>query len=160
MKVAFEELIPTSRVWIYQSKEKLTAEHEETIQEKLNMFVTQWNSHNEPVAGGFKIYHNRFITLVADESHNPLGGCSIDTSIAFMHALEQSHGLSLFDRMTFSYKKNGEVIAVPSTRFRELYQSGEIDDHTTVFDNLIKTKSELAEGWLKPLGQSWHKRFV
>ncbi|MEZ4956316.1 MAG: hypothetical protein R2825_22350 [Saprospiraceae bacterium] len=53
-----------------------------------------------------------------------------------------------------------EVKTATSEEFAMLYKMGEINDETLVFDNLVKTKGELEEKWLKPLNESWHKRFV
>jgi hypothetical protein len=68
--------------------------------------------------------------------------------------------VDLFDRMTFTWMEGGEVKSAPSAAFAALYQAGKINGNTLVFDNLIQTKGELEEKWLKPLNESWHRRFV
>ena len=97
---------------------------------------------------------------MVDERLNMASGCSIDTSVNFIRSLEKKYDLNLFDRFTFSYQKDDKIHTVPKNKFAELYESGEIDESTLVFDNLIRTKEDLVQSWLKPLGKSWHKRFV
>ncbi|MBK8504487.1 MAG: hypothetical protein IPL46_21145 [Saprospiraceae bacterium] len=104
--------------------------------------------------------HDRFIILMVDEQLNAASGCSIDSSVSFIRAIEKKYQLNLFDRFTFSYEKDGEIYTVPKARFVELYKSGEINESTMVFDNLIRTKVDLETSWLKPLGKSWLRRFV
>ena len=160
MKVDAEQLRSTARIWIYQSREPFSPDVETAIRERLDGFVAQWVAHNQPLAATSEVYHQRFIVLMVDEAQNVASGCSIDTSVGFIRELEQEFGLSLFDRMTFSYQKEGEVFTVPRQRFSQLYEAGEIDQSTLVFDNLVKTKEEFDTRWLRPLGESWHKRFV
>src|SRR5690606_2975198 len=97
---------------------------------------------------------------IVDEKLNAASGCSIDTSVGFIRSVEQKYGLKLFDRFAFSYEKDGRIHTVPKVRFAELYRSGEIDESTMVFDNLIRTKNDFLQTWQKPLGKSWLKRFV
>jgi len=62
--------------------------------------------------------------------------------------------------MTFTYKDGETVKAAPRMEFAALYKSGEINNETLVFDNLVKTKGDFDKHWVKPLGESWHKRMV
>ena len=97
---------------------------------------------------------------MVDESQAGASGCSIDSSVRFIQQLGEQYRVNFFDRMLFAYQKEGQVYSVPSMKFAELYQKGEIDDTTLVFDTLVKTKGDLDTKWLKPLGESWHKRMV
>ncbi len=159
MKVEFEELTDNARLWIYQSDRVIARDQVDLINEEIDSFVSGWAAHQVPLAASGKVFHDRFIVLMVDEEKNAASGCSIDTSVAFIKHLESTYGLRLFDRMTFSYEKDGVIYTVPKERFKQLYQDGEINENTLVFDNLIKTKSQLSE-WKKPLGNSWMKRFV
>ena len=160
MKMDFDQLGDDARVWIYQNKKGIDREKISEIRSDLIKFVHQWAAHNQPLAAFGEVYHDRFIVLIVDERMNAASGCSIDSSVAFVRNLEQKYGLDLFDRMTFSYERDGVVYTVPSERFALLYKQGEIDEDTLVFDNLIKTKDELVREWQKPLGDSWLSRFV
>jgi len=160
MKVSYVDLPKTARVWIYQNTSTIDPAVQDTIQGKLDQFSSEWAAHSQPLAAHCEIRHNRFLILMVDEAQNMASGCSIDASVHFVRQLESAYGLSLFDRMVFSYQKNGEVVTVPKIEFARQYASGLIDDETLVFDNLIRTKEDLENRWLKPLGESWHRRFV
>ncbi len=160
MRVDFEKLSALSRIWIYQSANPISEGVEVSLKKDLNDFISNWTAHQDPLLAWADIYHNRFLVLVVDEDFNKVSGCSIDSSVLFIKSLEQKYKLDLFDRFTFSYEKDGEVITVPKDRFAELYQSGEINESTLVFDNLIRTKEELQSSWKKPLGECWMRRFV
>ncbi|MCB0687002.1 MAG: hypothetical protein KDC53_10765 [Saprospiraceae bacterium] len=160
MRVEFEKLSPTARVWVYQNEGKIADEKLQELRRDLDDFVSEWSAHQQPLAAFGQILHDRFLVLMVDEHLNAASGCSIDSSVNFIRSIEKKYGLSLFDRFTFSYQKDGKVFTVPKSRFAELFQSGEIDESTMVFDNLIRTKADLERAWLKPLGKSWHRRFV
>lgn len=160
MKVEFEQLSPTARVWIYQNHEEIDPQKMRELEEDLDKFVAEWSAHQKPLMATSKILHNRFIILVVDESFNAASGCSIDSSVGFIRGIERKYGLNLFDRFTFSYQKDGRVFTVPKSKFAELYSAGDIDEKTLVFDTLVRTKKDLEDTWIKPLGQSWHRRFI
>jgi len=154
------KLSDASRIWIYQAKEEITSEKLPEIQVELDKFAQQWVSHSNALRADAVIYHNRFLVLMVDESQAGASGCSIDKSVHFMQKLEQKFGLNLFDRMTFTYEKEGQIYAADRDTFAELYKKGEINDSTIVFDNLIKTKGQMQTIWRKKLGESWHARMV
>jgi hypothetical protein len=160
MKITFEELNPNARIWIYQNQEEISETKVEAIRNDLTDFVEGWSAHQQPLAAFADVIYQRFLVLLVDEEVNMASGCSIDTSVNFVRSLETKYDLDLFDRFTFSYQKDGVVHTLPKVRFAELYRSGEIDENTMVFDNLIKTKSEFENNWQKPLGTTWMKRFV
>ena len=74
--------------------------------------------------------------------------------------IEQLTGADLFNRMHFAYKKETEVYSADRPDFAQLYQSGEINDQTIVFNNLVKNKAELESKWEVKLVNSWHIRMV
>ena len=149
-----------SRIWIYQSNQAFSEEDLPIVKAKLQNFARQWVSHSRALKASADIYYKRFIVLTVDETQAGASGCSIDSSVRFLQQLQTEYGVDLFDRMNFSFEKNGAVHTVSRHQFRELFQSGEIDDQTTVFDTLVKTKEEFNSRFKKPLGESWHKRMV
>ncbi len=130
------------------------------IKKYVNEFAQSWTSHSHQMRAHGDVLHGQFVVLTADESQVDAGGCSIDTSVQFIQQLGQAYDVDLLDRMCFAWMENGKVKAASSEEFAKLYAAGEITDETLVFDNLVKTKGELDEKWLKPLNESWHRRFV
>ncbi len=160
MLVSYDTLPDTTRAWIYQSSRAFTEEELPRLEQQLQTFVRQWVSHNLQLRAFGGIFHRRFIVLMVDESMAGASGCSIDKSVHFIKQLEQAYQINLFDRMTFAYKDGDAVISVPRDEFARLYAEGKISDETLVFDNLVDNKGDFDKAWIKPLGESWHKRMV
>ncbi|MBK8563773.1 MAG: hypothetical protein IPN76_10640 [Saprospiraceae bacterium] len=156
----FQHFPAETRVWIYQSNQPIPEETAAALKQVVNQFAQNWVSHNRQLRAHGDVLHNRFILLAVDESQADASGCSIDKSVHFIKQVESQLGVDLFDRMNFAWMEDDEVKTAPSQTFAELYQSGQITNETLVFDNLVKTKRELEENWLKPLNKSWHRRFV
>lgn len=156
----YDILPDTTRVWIYQAQQPFPTDKLVEIRQHLSKFATSWVSHNNQLRAYGEIYHNQFIVLMVDESLAGASGCSIDKSVHFIKQLEQHYQVDLFDRMTFTYKDGDAVKSAPRLEFATLYEAGKINDTTLVFDNLVKTKEEFETKWVKPLGESWHKRMV
>jgi len=155
-----KELSDASRIWIYQAKEEIDTAVLPELQLNVDNFAEQWVSHSNALRAQAEIHHNRFLILMVDESQAGASGCSIDTSVRFIKSIEQKFGLNLFDRMTFTYEKDGQIHAAERETFADLYKKGNIDDETIVYDNLIKTKGQMQTDWRKKLSESWHARMV
>ena len=156
----FQHFPADTRVWIYQSNKPFTSDITPKLKEVVDRFAQNWVSHNNQLRAHGDVLHDRFILLAVDESQAGASGCSIDKSVHFLKKLENELGVDLFDRMTFAWKEGDTVKTAAQTEFSSLYQEGKINADTLVFDNLVKTKGELEENWLKPLNKSWHRRFV
>ncbi len=154
------KLSQSSRVWIYQSKTPIAPASLPAIQQHLKEFTRQWTSHNQALKAVGEVLHERFIVLMVDESLSGASGCSIDSSVHFVQLLEQEYKLNLFDRMTFTYEQNGEILAADRNEFAELYAAGKINDDTLVFDNLVSNKADFDSKWKVRLADSWHKQMI
>jgi hypothetical protein len=154
------KLKETSRVWVYQSNKTLSEKEVIVLQSQLNAFVKDWTAHSQQLSAASDILFNRFVILAVDESQAGASGCSIDKSIHFLQSVENQYNITLFDRLTFAYFDKNEAQIVSSNELKQLYTEGAISDETLVFDNMVNTVAALKTSWLKPLGASWHKRFV
>ncbi len=150
----------SARIWIYQSAKPFREEDVPAIREKVQTFARQWVSHNVQMRATGEVFHNRFVVLAVDENVVGAGGCSIDRSVAFLKTLQAEYETDLFNRMIFSYKDNGDVHSVTREEFAQLYAEGRINDDTPVFDTLVTSKGDFDKGFIKRLGESWHKRMV
>ncbi len=160
-KMTQYDLLPDStRVWIYQSNRSFSDTEIEQLRTAINRFTTQWVSHNQQLRAFGNIFHNQFIVLMVDESLAGASGCSIDKSVYFIKKIENDFKINLFDRMNFTFKDGNEIKMAQRDDFAKLFSEGKITNETIVFDNLVKTKKDFDEAWLKPLSQSWHKRMV
>lgn len=153
-------LSSTSRVWIYQANPAFTEKDLPELQAILNQFAAQWVSHSRELKAAAEVRHGRFIILMVDESQAGASGCSIDSSVRFLKQIEQKYNVTLFDRMVFAFQKNDQIHTATRDEFAELFKNGDIDETTLVFDNLVNTKMDLEQNWVKPLKESWHIRMV
>ena len=146
-----EALAPEARVWIYQASEPFSAAEVPEINQHVQRFAQQWVSHNQQLRAAGVVLNERFLVLAVDETQAGASGCSIDSSVKFVKQIGTHYGRDLFDRLRFSYEKDGQVYTVSKEEFAEQYR---------VFDPLVKTLEELQTAFRKPLGTSWHARFV
>lgn len=160
MLVDFDSLPDTSRVWIYQANRSFTEAELAEIESHLQDFITQWTAHGAQLQAGFVTRYKRFIIIGLDQSHASASGCSIDSSVHFIHALEKKYGVDLMDRMNVSFKQ-GEYIAYKTLKdFKKMAKEKAISKNTIVFNNLVTNKMEFMEHWEVPASESWHSRFV
>jgi len=156
----YQDLSPNTRVWIYQSNRPFSLKEREGIQIQIQQFITQWTSHNNALKAWGDLLHERFIVLMVDETMAGASGCSIDKSVAFVKQIEAATGVDMFDRFNFAYKDADKVLAASREEFEELFQKGQINTETIVFNNLVQTKADFEAKWAVKLGESWHKNFV
>ena len=160
MYVPFESLPPTARVWIFQSKRPFTAEEEQFMQTRLKSFAAEWRVHGTPLNTSFLIAHRQFIVLGVDETQQMASGCSIDSSVRALKDLEQSFGLSLFERDQVAFKTGDGVLTIPMAKLKENFANGILNEDTLTFYNLVDTKAQLDTEWLVPAKETWLKRYL
>ena len=145
-----------SRIWIYQSSRELSAQEESKISFLAKSFIDSWTAHNQELKGSFEIRHHIFLILMIDENHANASGCSIDKSIHFIQKIEKDFSISLLDRQIFALREKDRINLVKRKEFESMIHSGEINENTIVFNNLIQMKSELQTNWEVPIKESWH----
>ena len=152
---------PDSRVWVYQSSRKLSGTEINSICEKADRFIEEWTAHGAKLKACFEIRHGIFLLMLVDEKQAMASGCSIDKSVHFILSLENEYGISLTNRMLFTYKNTGNEVSIADKKqFEALVKEGTITPHTTVFNTLVKDKSELDTAFEIPFEKSWHKSLV
>lgn len=151
------QLSATSKVWVYQSSRKFADAEALLINEKIKGFVNQWTAHKMEVTGDGALLYNRFVVLMADETEVGVSGCSVDSSVHFIRSLGTEFNTNFFDRWMIAYIKDGEVLSFPRAEFEQLVHSGEVNDETIVFNNLVQTKADFETKWQIPYKQSWLK---
>ncbi len=160
MKVLFEELSDSSRLWIYQAGRIFTSEEEGLINKELEAFCETWVAHGHPLKTSFRIAHHQFIILAADESYQLPSGCSIDSSVHIIKTLQAEAGIDFFDRTQIAFKLNDEVKLFPMTKLKEEFTNGTLTPETLSFNNLVTTKLEWQNNWLVSVKNSWLARYL
>lgn len=151
----FNNLSPDSRVWIYQSDRNFSNTEEQEIRHFVQDFADKWVSHQQALKAWGNVLHGRFVVLIADETDNQAGGCSIDESTRFISALENKFGVSLFDRLNIAINRDGNIEVMHKDELIDQLKSGQINSDVLMFNNLVASKSEFENKWQVPIKDSW-----
>ncbi len=146
---------PGSRVWVYQSSRLFGMSEALEIEDRLNDFIRNWDSHGAPVKGAAHLFFGQFIILIADETVTGVSGCSTDTSVRLIKETEQRFGVNMFDRTTLAFVIKDKVQLLPLAQLQYAADNGFITPETLYFNNLVQTLQELEENWIIPVKGSW-----
>ncbi len=152
-----EDFNPDSRVWIYQASRLFFISEALEMEEMLKEFTDSWNSHGTPVKGFATLLFGRFIVLIADESATGVSGCSTDSSVRLIKAIEQKFNNNLFDRQLLAFIIKDKIEMLPLSQLGYAVENKFIDGNTLYFNNTVATKKQLETEWIVPSGESWLK---
>lgn len=159
MYVPFDSLEDSARVWIYQAGRKLTEPEINTISETLSTFTHQWVAHGNPLKTSFKIFHDQFIVLAADEAFEQASGCSIDGAVRTIQQIDNTFKLDLFDRTQVAFL-NDSVMVIKQSDLLKSLESGIWKHNTLTFNNVLVSKADLSTKWIVPAAETWLKRYL
>lgn len=159
MYISFDELSPQARVWIYQSDRRLNEADISLIEEAAPVFLEKWATHGKPLRSSYRIFHHQFLVIAVEEAVQAASGCSIDSSVAFVQALEKELDVSFTDRSKVAFVLNGDVYLEALPALKSSIEAGKITAETQTFNNLVSNKQELDERWLLPARETWLKRY-
>jgi hypothetical protein len=160
MNIHFQDLIPddfdnNSRVWVYQSNRAFTITEALRIEELLENFAKEWNSHGSLVKGYANLFFGQFIKIMADETHLKIGGCSTDSSLRFIKNIQQDYNVQLLDRQMLAFIVKEKIHLLPLAQVNYSIENDFITPDTLYFNNTILTKKELLNNWIIPVKDSW-----
>lgn len=160
MKLDLKEHLPAdfndaSRVWIYQSSRLFLLSEAFEIEKMLEDFVDNWKSHGDPVKGFANLFYGQFIVIMADETGTGVSGCSTDSSVRLIKAIEQQFSVQLFDRQNLAFLVKDKVQLLPLSQLQYAADNNFINGETLYFNNTVLTKGELIENWIVPIQKSW-----
>ena len=160
MFTEYKNLPNHSRVWIYQADREFTDKEMDFIASKAEDFINQWTRHGDDLKGSFTFKYKQFLVLAVDESFNNVSGCSIDSSVRFVQALEKEFQLDLMNKMNITFKDNDTINFVKLSDFQRFVKEQKVTSETIVFNNMVATKADLEANWEVPASESWQKRFL
>ncbi|HEV8084128.1 MAG TPA: hypothetical protein VGP55_13055 [Chitinophagaceae bacterium] len=160
MNFHFQDLIPkdfdgSSRVWVYQSNRSFTLNETIEIEELLQNFTSNWNSHGSQVKGFANLFFGQFIIVIADETEIGVSGCSTDSSVRVIKNIEEDYQVQLFDRQTLAFAVDERIQLIPLSLLNYEIDTEMVTADTLYFNNTILTKKDLINNWIIPAGQSW-----
>jgi hypothetical protein len=156
----YKELIPAdfaadSRVWVYQSSRLFLMSEALHIEDLLNNFAANWQSHGAPVKGYANLFFGQFIVLMADERATGVSGCSTDSSVRLIKQIEELFKVNMFDRTTLAFLVKDKVQMLPLAQLQYAINNNFVTPDTIYFNNLVQKKDELENKWLISVKESW-----
>lgn len=144
-----------SKVWIYQCNRAFNEQEILEINEQLEQFYMQWQSHGAPVKGWAKLMFGQFVVVMADEKATGVSGCSTDSSVRIIKSIERQYNVNMFDRnmLTFLIKEKAEML--PLNQVKYAMDNGFLTRDSVFFNNLVATKADLLDSWLVAIKDSW-----
>jgi hypothetical protein len=150
-----EDFAPNSRVWIYQCNRIFFMQEALDMEPMLQEFVQNWKSHGTPVKGYANLFFGRFIIIMADENATGVSGCSTDSSVHLIKAIEKKFAVNMFDRTMLTFYIKEKVEQIPLTQLNYAIQNGFIKPDTLYFDNTVLTKITLENNWINAAKNTW-----
>lgn len=152
----FQNFVPNSRTWVYQASRNLTDAEAAEVKQLADTFAAEWKSHGAALKAAADVLYNRFLVMMVDEDARSASGCSIDSSVAQIRSIEQKLNIDLFDRMNLAYlNSENQLETVHANKVSDAFEHGVLNEQTTVFDNMVTSKTELETSWRTPLVKSW-----
>ena len=150
-----EDFHPKSRVWIYQSDRLFSISEALEMEPMLNVFVSNWKSHGTPVKGYGNLFFGRFIVLMADETATGVSGCSTDSSVHLIEAIEEKFKVAMFNRQLLQFIIKDKIEQLPLSQLNYAIINGFVNETTLYFDHTVATKEALLQHWISPAGETW-----
>lgn len=125
------------------------------INEQLDQFTAQWNTHGDVVKGWGKLLFDQVIVLMADETEAAVSGCSTDSSVRIVKSIERQYNVSLFDRLLLGFIVKDKLQLLPMAQVPYALEKGFIDLDTIYLNNTVLTKADMEHSWLVPMKDSW-----
>jgi hypothetical protein len=155
------EFSPDSRVWVYSCNRSLTDAESAEVQNQLDSFCKQWTAHNQALMATAEVFNHQFVILMVDETQAGASGCSIDKSVHFLEGLGAALKVDFFERMRFAWVgENDEMHFANQAELSAAVKDQRITGDTLMANTMVLNKRDLAEKWLVPFQQSWHRRIA
>ncbi|MBS1733993.1 MAG: hypothetical protein JST02_11915 [Bacteroidetes bacterium] len=163
MDLNFQQHLPEdfnddSRVWIYQSSRLFFISEALEMESMLHDFVTNWKSHGAPVKGYANLFFGRFIIIMADETATGVSGCSTDSSVRLIKAIEQQFNVDMFNRQLLAFVVKDKIETIPLAQLAYAFENKFVNEDSLYFNNTVLSKKELEQNWITPIKKSWLAR--
>ncbi len=160
MLVPFEELLPQSKLWVYQTNRVFTKAEKEIIEAAANAFCEQWLAHGHPLKTSFKLLHDHFVVLAVDQSESGASGCSIDGSVRMLKELQAALGIDFFDRSTIAFLVDEKIMLYKVNELRGLFAEGILTGESQAFNNAMSSKADFENTWLTSVNHNWLSKYI
>ena len=148
-----------ARLWIYQASRALNEREVDFVKHHTSQFLSQWQAHGQGLKASFTVEYAQFLIISVDESFSQASGCSIDSSVHLIKALESELNVSFMTTSQVAFLIDDQVALFPFNTLKSRVQENLISPSTMIFDNTVKNIGELRAKWLVPSQSSWVNRF-
>lgn len=160
MYIPFEKMPEHARIWVYQADRKLNKSELTFVEDVLQKFCEQWNTHGSLMPTSFDIRFEQVIVLAVDESQLGASGCSIDSSVRILRNIEQELDINLLDQGKVAYLSDGNKLEVSQALgIKSKVTEGILQADTIVLNPVVQRKSDLEKNWLISAKESWLNKF-
>ncbi|MEM7297218.1 MAG: hypothetical protein AAF391_03005 [Bacteroidota bacterium] len=159
MLIEFDKMPDDARLWIYQASRQLSDNEVSFVKKHTEQFLNQWQAHGNDLKASYRLEHNQFLVITVDESFSQASGCSIDSSVHLIEALQNELSVSFMTTSQVAFLLNEKIELFPFNKLKSQVQEQVITPETMIFDNTVKNVSEFREKWLVSSSQTWVNRY-
>ncbi len=155
MLIHFEKISDNARVWIYQAEKSLTDKEIDSVSQKTEQFLKQWQAHGQDIKASFVLKYNQFLIVAADESFSQASGCSIDALVHLVKTLEKELQISFMTSGKMAFLQLEEINLYAFNQLKSKIEKKIIQPETLVFDNTIQNVGDFKKKWLMKSKETW-----
>ncbi|MCL4810889.1 MAG: hypothetical protein KJ061_00315 [Vicinamibacteraceae bacterium] len=160
MRISFDALPDSARLWIFGAGSPVTGDTERRLLETVDAFLETWTAHRRALSAARDWRDQRFLLVGVDEQAAGVSGCSVDALVRGVRELEAASGVSLLDSFLVFYRgADAAVASVTRDEFRRLARAGVVSPETRVFDTTVERVGDVRAGRFEaPASATWHAR--
>lgn len=159
MLIEFDKMPDNARLWIYQVGRKLDANEIAFVKSHTEQFLSDWQAHGQDLKAAYTLEYEQFLIIAVDESFSQASGCSIDSSVHLISALENKLKVSFMTTSQVAFLMDRDISLFPFNQLKSKVEEQAISPETKVFDNTVKNIAEFREKWLVPSSHTWVNRY-
>lgn len=140
-----------SPLLIFPFHKALTKSEAEKILDELGRFLSQWQTHQQPLAAKAWFEEYQFLCILVDPSLNTPSGCSKDKLFNFVNGLKNEVQEIDLSTHLFWVKKQNQILALSKTELRKEWELGNLRADNQLFPTWIDSFGDYKSQWGKPL---------
>lgn len=149
-----------SKIWVFLSNRRFTADELSWLNQILTNITQNWKAHGTPLKAGYSLEFDQLIVLAVDESHEPASGCSIDSVVHEIQAIERALNLNLFNRTDVPLLETEGLELLSRLELKERILKGTLTESASVIDLTLTNLGDWRKAKMKSLGESWAARWI
>jgi hypothetical protein len=145
------ELPPDSPLFIFPFPKPLENSERENVLTKCDLFLSQWKTHEKPIAAKAWLEENQFLLIAVDPSLNSPSGCSKDKLFHFVSILKNQQENHEFPLHLFWVKSDSELMTFTKKELLENLEKGMLSIENQLFPTWITQLEQYQKEWGKPI---------